>query len=313
MPPGKWPKDVHPQVIRRANEVTHLSRTEAIDILRASQRELNSHLQHRLIQRLLRDRFNTLPQQIAGDPVTNAIQGIANGIGDNADIILMLRMFVYLFHAADDLEMLLGTEPLLDRKRILLKEYCTVVSSRFSGRQIVDTNLLEFGLRNPPELTAMLKAGLAPIRAIWWTLDAQSRRKLVVDLLDSPKGYPKTARAAAEWRPASQVNLTHVTSEWLDTGSNTSVVTSMPTFIPTARQQIAAEYATATQDQRNTMWFTLFFHIGKALAVSNDKEALRAAVQGGVEELVAEFGGVVDAMEVRNVVAAFDTIWDTYM
>ncbi|HYW05701.1 MAG TPA: hypothetical protein VE913_02025 [Longimicrobium sp.] len=314
MPPGKWPKDVHPRVIRRANEVTHLSRTEAVDILRASQRELNAHLRGVHLTQRLRDQFNTLSQRIATDPVANAIKTIADGMGGNADILLTLRMFVYLFYVADELQALLESEPLLDRRRKLLTEFSTVVRGLFSGRQVVDPSFFDYCLRDPAALTLMLKEGLGPIHTKWGTLDAQSRRKLIRDVLNTDKGYPKAARGVDDWSPANQVDLTRLVTTWLDSFANTSVFTGMsaPNTI-TIGQQISAGYA-GTAD-RNLMWFTLFYKIGEALEIANDKAALRAAVQGGAAELVAAFNGVLAAADVQIVLNtdAFNAIWDTFM
>jgi hypothetical protein len=314
MPPGKWPKDTHPQAIRRANEVAPMSRADAIDTLRASHAELHAHLRHvHLNQRLLGARFNTIAQQIAADPVASAIKTIADEL-DISDIKQTLRMFVYLFNVADELQALLESEPVPDRKRKLLDDFCAGVSSRFSGRQIIDPSVLVYYSRNPAELTVLLKGGLAPIHAIWGTLNAQSRRKLVRDVLDSNKGHTKTARAVAEWRPPSQVSLNSLVGAWLESFSNGSVFTGMWDGNTTViRTQITTGYAGAPQGGRYYMWFTLFYQIGNALGIAGDPVALRGAVQGGVEELVAAFDGVLGAEEVRGVVAAFDAVWDAGM
>ena len=224
-----WPKDTSPNVIARSKQVAKMTKTEAVEDLRSAQLDLN--------ERLWRHRFASLGSQIAADPVATEMQTLGSPL-QKPDIQLILELFVYLNNEALDMERLLNSAP-LDRRSFLLQQFEVVVKSLFKGRQIIDEGLFLYFTKNPDELRNYLALGFTSSRTMWAGLQsAAEKTKFLKDVLDSPKGYPKTARSVDDWSPPRAVNLTSALNHWLDGYNNTSVFSGMSvTVTETNREQ----------------------------------------------------------------------------
>lgn len=299
-----WPKDTAPNVITQANRLASMSKPEVIENLKAAQLQLN--------QRLWKRRFGSLSTRISSDLVSSDMLRLANASG-KADAKLILQLFVYLFDEAADLERLLENSE-DSRRSFLLKDFQTTVSALFKGRQIIDEGLFLFYSRNPAELKAYLRLGFAESARIWATLHTdEDKRKFIVDVFDSPKGYPKTARSVEEWTPPSAVNLTARLTEWLRAFSNTSIFTGMSSSkTVTNLEQIQEHYAKATPKEKDYFWFSVIFQISQALGL-DDGDAIGSAITRRVSEIEVAFRPTAAASDLASYGPKAKAIWTSIM
>ena len=280
------------------------NKTRAIQDLKSAQLELN--------ERLWRNRFGSLAKTIAANPVASQMQTVVTQLA-RPDSQLILDLFVYLHGEAADMERLL-TSASEDRKGLLLQQFESVVSSLFDKRQIVDNGLFLYYAKNPAELALYLRLGFASSSDTWTRLASdKNKAKFVKDVLDSPKGYPKTARSVEDWAPPQAVSLTSTLSKWLDGFSNTSVFSGMAVRdTSTVRQQIDARFAKATPQEKDYLWFSAFFQLATALDINEGGELKRAALAHQTE-ITEALRSTPLAGEAIAKIGAADTIWSSIM
>jgi len=158
----------------------------------------------------------------------------------------------------------------------------------------------------PPDV---LKLGLTALHFQWDKgLTPDEKKKAMRDILDSGKGYEKTARTAFDWDPPRLVNLTEYLKNWLDLPSNDNVFTGVAGNETTSvRAQFKAGYRTANPERRQYLWDKIFAEISGVLGLSGDRGALKAVLGTHAVLIRAALDPVIDPAEVTDRLKSFRT------
>jgi hypothetical protein len=274
------------------------------------------------------DAFRRRAALIAGDRVAAEIKatideldrGATLGSGTIAHMRVILELFMVLHGLAPKVGALLERAADEAAREALLGRLDAAVQAWWRGRPALDPGLTRYYAKNPRQLVAMLEEGWRGVAGWWPKLGPTDRRKLLLDIFDSPKGYPKTARAVPEWSPPSALDLAKVIAGWLDGGANDSVFSGMniglaekgeTVFSRTPREQIARHYRSVDEKGYCYFWYLVIKQVNDVGALGWKKEALRALLAQNVPALVEGFRPTLPESEIVTFVTKrFDEVFE---
>jgi len=260
-----------------------------------------------------------IPLWIASDPTSREIAEVIATLSGVArkDPERVLRVFVFAYNVADSWAAYLKDIADPVRRGEMFSYTNNYITNKLNASDFVESGLQAMVVMDPDYIPALLKTAMKDVASVWSSLtDPRHKAKFVRDVLDSPKGYSKTARTIVEWRKPAEVNFAKLLDDWLESAANQSIYDVNVTGQTRSRVEwMRLGHAAASQGQKDMMWFNLIGVIIAAADLSTESPAeVKIYLRDNFAVLVHKLDGLVSAVELTQLLnVRIDAIWRDIM
>lgn len=151
------------------------------------------------------------------------------------------------------------------------------------------------------------------VKTKWTTLSDPEKRHFISEVFEHDKGYPQSVQSAVNYVRPVENTLEAVLLKILYSSGNTNPYTSGPSATAELGDRIKAGWATAKDDEKDLMWFTLLTRIGNELN-THDRDQILSKLTQNRRDVVDQLSTFVP----RQAAEAFvdrrgGEAWDKFM